>query len=291
MRIPVRFSFILAAAVLVCCGAVIPSVTFAGGGGPAKPAASPKPDSQKKVWTNDDVERLNPEFVVDRAQHGGTSSAAALPIVVVQPARTAPKSIAHRAPLDPQQDPLWYGQQVTALNAELSAIDDREEQLREFRATGAGLPTGLMLNAPVEGITTDNLIAQLESRRQEIAQQIDALGDLARQNNLPPGILVEGRGLMQVAGEPSVAEQRAVVALLAQDASDQLAQVQGVVAGMQEQLAAKGITLVQPAPGQVGNMTTDLLERLDSRADALQSVISEVDDAARGLGVPPSDLR
>ncbi|MGB6510879.1 MAG: hypothetical protein WBF07_22450, partial [Xanthobacteraceae bacterium] len=159
MRIPERFSVFLATAAVLCFGAVMPTVTFAGGGGPAKPAASPKPDTQKKVWMNDDVERLNPEFVVDRAQHGGTSSAAAVPIVGVQPARTAPKSIARRAPLDPQQDPLWYGQQVTALNAELSAIDDREDQLREFRATGAGLPTGLMLNAPVEGITTDNLIA------------------------------------------------------------------------------------------------------------------------------------
>jgi prefoldin subunit 5 len=290
MRNPVGFSFFLAAAALLCFGAFVPAVTFAGGGS-AKPAASPNPDSQKKVWTNDDVERLNPEFVVGRAPQVGSSSAAAPSIVAVQPVRIATKSIARRAPLDPQQDPLWYGQQVTALDAELSAIDDREEQLREFRATSAGLPTGLVLNAPVEGITTDNLIAQLESRRQEIAQQIDALGDLARQNNLPPGILVEGRGLVQVAGEPSVADQRAVVALLAEDASDQLAQVQGVVAGMQEQLAAQGITLTQPAPGQVGNMTTDLLERLDSRANALQNVISEVDDAARGLGVSPGDLR
>jgi hypothetical protein len=291
MRIPVRFSFLLAAALLLCFGAIMPGITFAGGVGPAKPAASPKPDTQKKVWTNDDVERLNPEFVVDRGPQAGTSSAAALPIVGVQPVRIAPTSVAQRAPLDPQQDPLWYGQQVTALNAELSAIDDREEQLREFRATSAGLPTGLVLNAPCGGINTDNLIAQLESRRQEIAQQIDALGDLARQNNLPPGILIEGRGLVQVASEPSVAEQRAAVALLAQDASDQLAQVQGVVAGMQEQLAVQGITLTQPTPGEGGNMTTDLLERLDSRANALQSVINEVDDAARGLGVPPSDLR
>ena len=281
MRIPVRFSFFLATAALLCFGAFVPAVTFAGGG-PAKP------DSQKKIWTNDDVERLNPEFVVNRAPQTTTVSS---PIVVAQPLRRAPQRVIVREPLDPQQDPLWYGQQVTALNAELSAIDDREEQLREFRATGAGLPTGLVLNAPCGGITTDNLIAQLESRRQEIARQIDALGDLARQNNLPPGILVEGRGLAQVASEPSVADQRAVVALLAQDASDQLAEVQGVVAGMQDQLATKGITLTQPTPGQVGNMTTDLLERLDSRADALQSVIGEVDDAARGLGVPPGDLR
>ena len=289
MRIPMNFSFLLAAA--LCFGATVPEITFAGGGGPATPAASPKPDTQKKVWTNDDVERLNPEFVVDRPPQAGTSSAAEMPIFGVQPVRIALKSVAQRAPLDPQQDPLWYGQQMTALNAELSAIDDREEQLREFRSTSAGLPTGLVLNAPCGGITTDNLIARLESRRQEIAQQIDTLADLARQNSLPPGILVEGRGLVQVASEPSVGEQRAAVVLLAQDASDQLARVQGVVAGMQEQLAVQGITLTQPTPREGGNMTTDLLERLDSRANTLQSVINEVDDAARGLGVPPSDLR
>ncbi|HEY4710836.1 MAG TPA: hypothetical protein VIH46_11750 [Candidatus Acidoferrales bacterium] len=282
MRLPLRMSFFLASVALLSVGFAIPAAA-ATGGGPAKPPASSKPDTQKKIWTNDDVERLNPEFVIGRAREPVTNSAAS-----AQSAPPAPSSV---VPIDPQQDPQWYAQQVTALDAELAAMDSREEQLREFRSTSAGLPTGLVLNAPCEGITTDNLIAQLESRRQEIAQQIDALGDLARENNLPPGILAEGRGLELVPAQSSVEEQRTEAARVARDASEQLAQVQGVVDSMQDQLSVQGITLLRPTPGEGGNMTTDLLDRLDSRANALQSEISQAEDAAQGLGVPPGDLR
>jgi hypothetical protein len=290
MRMPVRFSFFSAAAAALCVGLAIPAATFAAGD-PAKPAASPKPDTQKKVWTNDDVERLNPEFVVSRAPQTSADSASALLVAGVQPTRSVRVSAVPRAPLDPQQDPRWYAHQVTELNAELAAIDSHEDELRQFRATTAGLPTGLVLNAPVEGITTDNLISQLESRRREIAAQIDALGDLARENNLPPGILEEGRGLAQDASQPTVEEQRAAAERLARDASDELAQVQGVVAGMQDEASEQGMTLIQPTPGDGGNMTSDLLDRLDSRAGALQSEITDTEDAARALGVPPGDLR
>src|ERR1700689_969953 len=62
-------------------------------------------------------------------------------------------AVAARPPLAPEQDPRWYAQQVTALESELSTIDSHEDELRQFRATSAGLPTGLVLNAPVEGIT------------------------------------------------------------------------------------------------------------------------------------------
>ena len=290
MRISVRFSFLTTVGALLCVGLAIPSATFAAGD-PAKPAASPKPDSQKKVWTNDDVERLNPDFAVIRAPEATTVSASTLTIVTVPPLAPVSHRAVVRAPLAPEQDPRWYAQQVTTLQAELSAIDSHEDELRQFRATGAGLPTGLVLNAPVEGITTDNLIAQLEARRQEIAQQIDALGDLARQNDLPPGILVAGHGLAETADQPTVEEQRAAAVQLARDASDELAEVQGVVAGMHEETSAQGMTLLQPTPGEGGNMTTDLLDRLDSRANDLQSVISGAQDEAQSLGVPPGDLR
>jgi hypothetical protein len=290
MRIPMRVSFSAAVAALFCVGLVAPAATFAAGD-PAKPAASPKPDSQKKVWTNDDVERLNPAFVEYRESQNSTGSATSAPIVVVKPLAPAARRAVVRAPLAPEQDPRWYAQQVTALQAELSAIDNHEDELRQFRATSAGLPTGLILNAPVEGITTDNLIAQLEARRQEIAQQIDALSDLARQNDLPPGILAEGRGLAETADQPTVEEQRVAAVRLARDASSELAEVQGVVAGMHEQTSSQGMTLLQPTPGEGGNMTTDLLDRLDSRANDLQSVISGAQDEAQSLGVPPGDLR
>ena len=104
MRICVRFLFFPAAAAL-CLGLAISATTF-GAGGPVKPAASPKPDIQKKVWTNDDVERLNPDFVINGARQTTTDLATALPVSGVQPAR-APISAVPSAPLDPQQNPRW----------------------------------------------------------------------------------------------------------------------------------------------------------------------------------------
>ena len=290
MRIPVGFSFRFVAAAALCLALATPAVTLAGGG-PAKPAAAAKPDvQQKRVWTNDDVERLNPAF--DPNAPRISSAASALPVRAARPLLPAPMTIAPSAPLDPQQDPAWYAQQLAPLESELASIDSREEELRQFRASGATIATaGLVLNAPCEGITTDNLISQLEARRQEIAAEIDDLGDTARRNDMPPGILVEGRGRAQLANQTTAEELRAAVTQQAHDASDEIAQIQGTVADLQDQLAAQRMTLLQPTPGNGGNMTTDLLDRLDSRANALQGQISEVEDAARGLGVPPGDLR
>ncbi|MGA8013540.1 MAG: hypothetical protein WB949_14005 [Candidatus Acidiferrales bacterium] len=295
MRISGRLSFVMVAAVAVCLVIAAPVTTFAGGG--PKPAASPKPDSQKKIWTNDDVVRLDPAFDANRpkqttAAASGASSAPSIAVAArVQSALPAPMSIVPAAPLIPQQDPQWYAQQLDPLEAELAGIETREAHLRQFRATSAGLPTGLVLGAPCEGITTDNLIAQLDARRQEILQDIDTLGDTARRSDMPPGILVERRGRALVASESTAAEQRAAVARQARDASDELAQIRGTVAGMQEQLSAQGITLLLPAPGKGGSMTTDLLDQLDGRASALQNEISVAEDAARNMGIPPGELR
>ena len=77
----------------------------------------------------------------------------------------------------------------------------------------------------------------------------------------------------------------------AHDASDEVAQIRETVAGMQQQLSAQGISMLPVTPGNGGNMTTDLLDQLDSRAGALQSEISQAEDTARGMGVAPGELR
>jgi hypothetical protein len=295
MRHSVGFSFVMAAAVAVCLGAAAPVATFAAGAGGTKPAAgSPKPDSQKKTWTNDDVARLNPEFDANRpaqtaaAETAPSSASSAAP---AQSALQASIAVVSVAPLDPQQDPQWYAQQLDPLEAELDGIAAREAQLRQFRATSSGLPTGLVLGAPCEGISTDNLISQLNARRQEISQEIDALGDTARRNGVPPGILVEGRGRARIVSQSNSGDQRAALAQQAREAADELAQIRGTVAGMQEQLSAQGIAMLPVTPGNGGNMTTDLLNQLDSRASALQNAISGAEDEARSMAIPPGELR
>jgi|SRR5579864_3793830 len=297
MRNPMRFSFVVLGALPLCAALALPATSFAAGGAAnsaaaAKPAAAAaaKPDIQTKVWTNDDVERLNPAFNPDAPRI--TQVAGARPVAAARPLRPAPATIAPSAPVDPQKDPGWYAQQLAPLEDELESIGSQEEQLREFRASGATIPSaGLVLNAPCEGITTDNLIAQLDARRHEVAQEIDNLGDTARRNGMSAGILVEGRGRVQLANQSTAEDLRASVAQQAREASDELAQIQGAVANIQAQLAVQQMTLQQPIPGNGGNMTTDLLDRMDSRAGALRGQISDAEDAARALGVPPGDLR
>ena len=259
-------------------------------GDPVKPAPSPKPDIQKKVWTNDDVERLNPAFSELAGLPKAASAAPSTAARAATPVASARVSTAAAVPSG--KDPAWYGQRLAGLQAELAAIEDQSAQLRNFRNTGATADSGLVLNAPCTGISTDNLIVNLEAQRQEILAQIDALSDLARENGLPPGILVEGRGLVSPAAAPETAgERRGRLEQSVQDARSGLAGVQATLGDMQAQVASLNGTLQQPTPRFGGNMTTDLLERLAGRAAVLQGQIDSATDTARALGVAPGDVR
>jgi hypothetical protein len=73
--------------------------------------------------------------------------------------------------------------------------------------------------------------------------------------------------------------------------TDELVQVRAITAAMREQAAGQGFTLLQPVAGAGGNMTTDLLDRLNNRATVLQSEISAAEDDARSAGLSPGELR
>jgi hypothetical protein len=45
-----------------------------------------------------------------------------------------------------------------------------------------------------------------------------------------------------------------------------------------------GASLLPPTPGFGGNMTTDLIERLDNRASEIQSALEQTEDTARRIG-------
>jgi hypothetical protein len=294
MKISERTSFFALGTAAVCLALALPMTTLAAGGTTnPTPAPQPRPDREKKVWMNEDVARLNPDFGLTAAPKPTVAAppVAATPAMTVKPSAPAPRTVVTVAPLDPQRDPGWYAQQLDSLESELAAVATREQQLSQFRATSAGLPTGLVLNAPCEGITTDNLIAQLDARRRDILEQIDALSDTARSNDLPPGVLVEGRGRLELATQASTEDQRAALSDQVRSDSDEVAQIQEAVAGMQQQLSAQGISMLPSTPGNGGNMTTNLVDGLDNRATDLSGEISEAEDAARTAGVAPGDLR
>jgi hypothetical protein len=293
MRVRTRFSILGSTLIFVSLVPTLPALAHSSGAEPTgkeadsaekkeAPAPQPRQDQSKRVYTNDDFGWFHPSApsaaTSQPAQQLSATSEASAVSFGAQPTQ-----------LNPEQDPEWYAKQVASLDNELSIVQGREVALKQFRDTSTGLPTGLVLNAPTEGITTDNLIAQLESRRQQIEQQLDDLADLARVNGLPPGTVNQPSSL----APPSLtrAEEEDALTTGYRDASDQLAENQATLDTMQQQAAAQGITLLPSVPGNGGNLTTNLLDDLNSQADALQSALSDAEDNARTLGIQPGDLR
>ncbi|MGH9714860.1 MAG: hypothetical protein ACRD5M_16320 [Candidatus Acidiferrales bacterium] len=289
MNAPTRFLsaiFALLAATFVC-GVSLPA--YAGGEGAA--AKQPVPDREKKIFTNDDLEAKYGKPSVA----GEMKNAAAVSAFTPTAPATAPSvRRARREPLAPERDPAWYALQTVSLGGEIASIDAEAQRLLQFRAPGntprAG--TGLILNAPCEGVGTDNRIAQLLARRRELEAQIGDLEDTARHNDLPPGIFVDASTIAQAAQpQPSLtpAQERAALADRVGQLSQELGETQAEVAGMQADTAARRMTLLRPN-GYGGNFTTDLLQRLGNQSSLRQNRINSVTDDALRAGVPARDL-
>ncbi len=128
------------------------------------------------VWTNDDLDRLHalsPISIVGREDEKSASAPAPAPYV-----RT--------------QDPDWYAAQATNLRDEL---EYQQAQLREYRqalddARSLGESAGgIDLVGKDFAITPEAGIDILQQRANETQSELDALGDLARRNDITPGTL------------------------------------------------------------------------------------------------------
>lgn len=267
------------------CAAIAAPVIAAGGSGTAA-APKPKPDVEKKIWTNDD---LSPVAGQSRASKAAELAAAAL---VTEPPSTESGSESAAALINPEQDPRFYILQMASLQNELASVESQEQQLRNFRETSAGIQPGLQLYAPCEGVSTDNLIALLDARRRDILQQMDAVSDTARRNDILPGILRDASDLAATLETPlSPEDQQDMLKTQAHDLARELNETRGIAQASEAQAQSQGITLAQPSSNTGGNMTTNMLEDLDRRAQALEGQISDVEDQARRSGIAPGLLR
>ena len=242
---------------------LLPAAAIAGGGAGAP---APHPVRDVKVWTNEDVMALGPRFE--------TTAAPAAPVAQ---ATTTAVSAPAAAPIAPGQGPQWYAEQLTALENELATVSGREQYLRNFRASGTAVGTGMNVVAPCEGVGTDNLIAQLAARRMEISREIDALGDTARINGMAPGILVAGRGRANLTA-PTAAQRQQSLEERSRSVSEELAQTETTLAAALAEATAKGITLAEPNSRWGGNMTTNMLQGLYNRRGALQSEAAAIQE-------------
>ena len=152
-------------------------------------AEKPRPaqgnqNQPKKVWTNDDTDRLHSQGLISIVGQEVSEAAAQAP---AEQAETPFPVYASR--LD---DPTWYADQVADLQAEL---DRRQAALRDQRQAIAQAvdhritDTGVALDKGSPGMTPAEGLANLQAGVKEIQSYLDELSDLARQHDIPPGVL------------------------------------------------------------------------------------------------------
>jgi hypothetical protein len=147
--------------------------------GKPRPARA-KQSQPKKVWTNDDLVQLSARGLISIVGQEPTAQAAAPPAEFTFPV--------YESRLD---DPTWYADQAAMLQ---SALDDavaalQQEQDALVRAKDRSTQAGVKLDEPSAGVTPGAALALLQARVDEIQGQLDALSDLARQHDIPAGVL------------------------------------------------------------------------------------------------------
>jgi hypothetical protein len=135
-------------------------------------------DSQNKmVWTNDDLERLHSLGLIS---------------IVGQIDHEKPKPVTASSEYVKTQDPEWYAEESARLRDEL---EQRRAELDRYRRAiddARSLETatnGIDLNGGDVGITPQAGMENLQQRVSETETQLDGLEDLARRNDMPPGLL------------------------------------------------------------------------------------------------------
>jgi hypothetical protein len=147
---------------------------------PMRAANKPRAGTDSRnpvVWTNDDLEKLHSLgliSVVGRMDEEQLTSASA------------------PAPYVETQDPEWYAGQAAQLRDEL---ERRRAQLHEYQKALEDARSlrettgGINVDEGDIGITPEAVIEILQQRVNETQAELDALQDLARRNDIPPGTL------------------------------------------------------------------------------------------------------
>jgi hypothetical protein len=142
-----------------------------------KPHAG-KMETTAVVWTNGDLKRLGSQGLISVVGQPNTmedATPAALPLPYVE-----------------TQDPEWYAKQAAKLRDEFEL---RRAQLNEYRQALEDAQSlrqttgGINLDEGDVGITPEAGIEILQQRLNETQTGLDALEDVARRHDVPPGTL------------------------------------------------------------------------------------------------------
>jgi len=147
---------------------------------PMRAANKPRAGTDSRspvVWTNDNLEQLHSLgliSIVGRTDEEQLTSASA------------------PAPYVKTQDPVWYAEQAAQLRDEL---ERRRAQLHEYQKALEDTRSlrettgGINADEGDMGITPEAGIEFLQQRANETQTELDALEELARRNDIPPGTL------------------------------------------------------------------------------------------------------
>jgi hypothetical protein len=156
---------------------------------PAKTAESKDPAADKgkakdkkkakKVWTEDDISKVGGISVV------GDSSAS-----TPAPGRGSQKPSGTNSD-DPAQGKQvdYYRDQLRPLQAQLDATDKKIDELRNFKADNSSASGGINPNHGYSMTPIPDQIKQLEEKKKQIQDRIDAVVDDARKKGIEPGQL------------------------------------------------------------------------------------------------------
>ena len=146
-----------------------------------KPRATQGNQNQpKKIWTNEDLDELHGRGLISIVGTEVNEAAA--------PAVTGAAYPVYNSRLE---DPDWYAEKAAELQAELEYREAalREEQTALALAAKGITQPGIAMDKPTIGATPQDALAILEALVGEVQSRLDELSDLARQNNIPPGVL------------------------------------------------------------------------------------------------------
>jgi hypothetical protein len=159
---------------------------------PSHAAEKPRPaqgnqNQPKKVWTNDDMDQLRPRGLI--SYFGPAVNEAATPAATA--VATAPSAPAFPVYNSRLEDPEWYAEKAADLQAELDKREAalQKQQMAMAQAADRITQSGVAMDKPTIGVTPQAALAVLEAQVGEVQSQLDELSDLARQNNIPPGVL------------------------------------------------------------------------------------------------------
>ncbi len=168
--------------------------------GTAWPAQTTQPTAKqvKKIWYNDDVERLRPDWRPEplppgiaqerQAERPKLAPASAEAETKVEEEATVEPGVAPKPPDRRNQADYWQ-KQLAPLQAELAQVESQISGIQRARVTGEGMSNGVNLLDHASRLSPENQVQLLEQRRAELLRKISELEDEARRMSVPPGWL------------------------------------------------------------------------------------------------------